>query len=156
MAARNRKTSMSKPCYIPSTPHEVESGAGAGSSQSSHGVGGQVGEANDGDSIPHTRNGILNTGSSAVGIDVMATQPSSSGLVRDVIGIFVVAFDTKEGNLLEWCIPQELPLEGVEFRALISGATYYHIRLHAKSLDVTQLVEKEVSVNVSPALQSAI
>lgn len=98
MAARNRKTSMSKPCYIPSTPHEVESGAGAGSSQSSHGVGGQVGEANDGDSIPHTRNGILNTGSSAVGIDVMATQPSSSGLVRDVIGIFVVAFDTKEGK----------------------------------------------------------
>ncbi|XP_063607545.1 uncharacterized protein LOC134782115 [Penaeus indicus] len=122
MAARNRKTSMSKPCYIPSTPHEAESDAGAGSSQSSHGVGGQVGEANDGDNVPHTRNGVLSTGSSAVGTDVMATQPSSSGLVRDVIGIFVVAFDTKEGNLLEWCVPQELPLEGVEFRALISGA----------------------------------
>ncbi|XP_047469232.1 DENN domain-containing protein 11-like [Penaeus chinensis] len=112
---------MSKPCFIPSTPHEAESEAGAGSSQSSHGVGGQVGEANDGDNIPHTRNGVLSTGSSAVGTD-MATQTSSSGLVRDVIGIFVVAFDTKEGNLLEWCVPKELPLEGVEFRALISGA----------------------------------
>lgn len=113
---------MSKPSFIPSTHYEVESDGGAGSSQSTHGVGGQVGEADDGDSNPHARNGVLNAGSSAVGTDVMATQPSSSGVVRDVIGIFVVAFDTKEGNLLEWCVPQELPLEGVEFRALISGA----------------------------------
>ncbi|XP_042238020.1 DENN domain-containing protein 11-like [Homarus americanus] len=40
----------------------------------------------------------------------------------DVISIFVVTFDSKEGNVLEWYMPQELALEGIEFRALISGA----------------------------------
>ncbi|CAL4062524.1 unnamed protein product [Meganyctiphanes norvegica] len=41
---------------------------------------------------------------------------------KKILGIFVVAFDTKEGNILEWSSPTNLPLEDVEFRALISGA----------------------------------
>lgn len=98
MAARNRKTSMSKSSNIPSTRSEVESDTEAVSSQRSHGASGQLGDANTGDSFPYASNGVLNTGSSAVGDDVMAIQSSSSGPIRDVIGIFVVAFDTKEGK----------------------------------------------------------
>lgn len=44
------------------------------------------------------------------------------GPPRDLISVFVVTFDPKEGNLLEWCVPKGVSLDGVEFRALISGA----------------------------------
>lgn len=41
---------------------------------------------------------------------------------RDLISVFVVTFDPKEGNLLEWTVPSGVSLDGIEFRALISGA----------------------------------
>eukprot|EP00116_Pleurobrachia_bachei_P012190 sb/3472452/ len=36
--------------------------------------------------------------------------------------IFVVAFDTREGNVIEWCYPDDYDLTGVEFKAMPSGA----------------------------------
>lgn len=36
-------------------------------------------------------------------------------------GLFVAAFDTKLGNIIEWQIPSALDLEYVEFKAMASG-----------------------------------
>ena len=38
-----------------------------------------------------------------------------------ISGIFVVSFDIRLGNMVEWQIPSELNLEGVEFKAIASG-----------------------------------
>lgn len=39
-----------------------------------------------------------------------------------LVAMFVVAFDTKAGNLVEWQLPQSCDTKGVEFKALASGA----------------------------------
>lgn len=39
----------------------------------------------------------------------------------NMCGLFVVAFDTKYGNLIEWQIPESLNLDNVEFKAMASG-----------------------------------
>lgn len=48
------------------------------------------------------------------------------GLMPDppdnIISIFVVAFDTKCGNVVEWCLPSDTDLCSVEFKAMPSGA----------------------------------
>ncbi|ESN92365.1 hypothetical protein HELRODRAFT_89630 [Helobdella robusta] len=36
--------------------------------------------------------------------------------------VFVVAFDVKTGNIIEWQQPEKLNLSGVEFKALVSGS----------------------------------
>jgi hypothetical protein len=38
-----------------------------------------------------------------------------------IYGIFVVAFDTRLGNVIEWQVPSNLNLEKVEFKAMASG-----------------------------------
>ncbi|XP_072013324.1 DENN domain-containing protein 11-like [Amphiura filiformis] len=40
----------------------------------------------------------------------------------NIVAIFVVAFDTHRGNIIEWCQPEDVNLEGVEFKAMASGA----------------------------------
>ena len=40
---------------------------------------------------------------------------------ENLIGIFVVSFDTRQGNVIEWQIPENLNLEHVEFKAMASG-----------------------------------
>ncbi|XP_013392834.1 protein LCHN [Lingula anatina] len=42
--------------------------------------------------------------------------------VDHIVSVFVVAFDTKAGNVIEWCLPQEMDLEGVEFKSMPSGS----------------------------------
>ncbi|XP_041935223.1 DENN domain-containing protein 11-like isoform X2 [Alosa sapidissima] len=39
-----------------------------------------------------------------------------------VLAVFVVTFDTRSGNMLEWCLPQDLNLDGVEFKSMASGS----------------------------------
>ncbi|XP_042563006.1 DENN domain-containing protein 11-like [Clupea harengus] len=39
-----------------------------------------------------------------------------------VIAVFVVTFDTRSGNMLEWCLPQDFNLDGVEFKSMASGS----------------------------------
>ncbi|KAH9515642.1 DENN domain-containing protein 11 [Bulinus truncatus] len=39
-----------------------------------------------------------------------------------IIALFVVAFDTRSGNMIEWCVPEETELDGVEFKAMPSGS----------------------------------
>ncbi|XP_064398551.1 DENN domain-containing protein 11-like [Halichondria panicea] len=38
-----------------------------------------------------------------------------------IVAVFVVAFDTKKGNLVEWRYPEEVLLSGVEFKSMASG-----------------------------------
>ncbi|XP_039264863.2 DENN domain-containing protein 11-like [Styela clava] len=40
----------------------------------------------------------------------------------NIISVFVVAFDTKCGNIIEWCLPSDFDLSTVEFKAMPSGA----------------------------------
>ncbi len=42
-------------------------------------------------------------------------------IAENILGIFVVSFDTKLGNIIEWQIPESLNLEHVEFKAMASG-----------------------------------
>ncbi|XP_072772155.1 DENN domain-containing protein 11-like isoform X2 [Nerophis lumbriciformis] len=39
-----------------------------------------------------------------------------------IVSVFVVAFNTRTGNMLEWCLPTDMDLEGVEFKAIASGS----------------------------------
>ncbi|XP_076153417.1 DENN domain-containing protein 11-like isoform X1 [Alosa pseudoharengus] len=39
-----------------------------------------------------------------------------------VLAVFVVTFDTRSGNMLEWCLPQDFNLDGVEFKSMASGS----------------------------------
>lgn len=39
-----------------------------------------------------------------------------------ILAIFVVTFDTRSGNMIEWCLPPNIDLEGVEFKSLPSGS----------------------------------
>ncbi|XP_062860702.1 DENN domain-containing protein 11 isoform X2 [Trichomycterus rosablanca] len=39
-----------------------------------------------------------------------------------IIAVFVVTFDTRSGNIVEWCLPQDINLDGVEFKSMASGS----------------------------------
>lgn len=39
-----------------------------------------------------------------------------------IVAVFVVAFDTKAGNVIEWRLPEDVDLDGIEFKAMTSGS----------------------------------
>ncbi|XP_057204428.1 DENN domain-containing protein 11 isoform X2 [Triplophysa rosa] len=39
-----------------------------------------------------------------------------------IVAVFVVTFDTRSGNMIEWCLPEDVNLEGVEFKSMASGS----------------------------------
>ncbi|XP_072572521.1 DENN domain-containing protein 11 [Paramormyrops kingsleyae] len=39
-----------------------------------------------------------------------------------IVAVFVVTFDTRSGNMVEWCLPPDVNLEGVEFKSMASGS----------------------------------
>ncbi|MBN3297565.1 DENN domain-containing protein 11 [Amia ocellicauda] len=39
-----------------------------------------------------------------------------------IVSVFVVTFDTRSGNIVEWCLPQDINLDGVEFKSMASGS----------------------------------
>ncbi|XP_038857419.1 DENN domain-containing protein 11-like isoform X2 [Salvelinus namaycush] len=39
-----------------------------------------------------------------------------------IVSVFVVTFDTRSGNMVEWCLPQDVNLDGVEFKSMASGS----------------------------------
>ncbi|GFW72626.1 DENN domain-containing protein 11 [Trichonephila clavipes] len=40
----------------------------------------------------------------------------------DIVCIFTVAFDTRAGNIVEWYLPRDCNVDGIEFRAMASGS----------------------------------
>lgn len=52
---------------------------------------------------------------SSAPVSVIALDPT-------LCSIFVVAFDTRCGNIVEWCYPSSFDISGAEFKALPSGA----------------------------------
>ncbi len=50
-----------------------------------------------------------------------ASPPPLNDTLVDLLAIFVVTFDTRFGNVIEWQEPAELDLRGVEFKAMASG-----------------------------------
>lgn len=54
-------------------------------------------------------------------INANATTPTEVEL-DTIVCIFVVAFDTRSGNVIEWCAPEDVDLDGVEFKAMVSGS----------------------------------
>ncbi|KAF7654382.1 hypothetical protein LDENG_00070500 [Lucifuga dentata] len=63
----------------------------------------------------------------AIGADCTVTFSGLS--VRDqweekdqIVAVFVVTFDTRSGNMVEWCLPQDINLDGVEFKSMASGS----------------------------------
>jgi hypothetical protein len=45
----------------------------------------------------------------------------SNEIEKNLCGLFVVSFDTKQGNVIDWQIPRHLNLEQIEFKAMASG-----------------------------------
>ncbi|KAE8613281.1 hypothetical protein XENTR_v10007653 [Xenopus tropicalis] len=39
-----------------------------------------------------------------------------------IAAVFVVSFDPRSGNIVEWCRPHDIDLEGVEFKSMASGS----------------------------------
>uniref|UniRef100_A0A3Q4MXG9 DENN domain-containing protein 11 n=1 Tax=Neolamprologus brichardi TaxID=32507 RepID=A0A3Q4MXG9_NEOBR len=39
-----------------------------------------------------------------------------------IVAVFVVTFDTRSGNMIEWCLPHDINLDGVEFKSMASGS----------------------------------
>ncbi|XP_029909861.1 DENN domain-containing protein 11 [Myripristis murdjan] len=39
-----------------------------------------------------------------------------------IVAVFVVTFDTRSGNMIEWCLPHDVNLDGVEFKSMASGS----------------------------------
>ncbi|XP_029378512.1 DENN domain-containing protein 11 [Echeneis naucrates] len=39
-----------------------------------------------------------------------------------IVSVFVVTFDTRSGNMVEWCLPHDINLDGVEFKSMASGS----------------------------------
>jgi hypothetical protein len=53
---------------------------------------------------------------------------------ENILGVFVVSFDTRVGNTIEWQIPETIDLKHVEFKAMASGfhliqrdLVYFHL-----------------------------
>ncbi|XP_036376189.1 DENN domain-containing protein 11-like [Megalops cyprinoides] len=53
----------------------------------------------------------------------VVAENRQAGWEKDqIVAVFVVTFDTRSGNLVEWCLPQDVDLEGVEFKSMASGS----------------------------------
>ncbi|XP_061189570.1 DENN domain-containing protein 11-like [Saccostrea echinata] len=52
-------------------------------------------------------------------LDVSSVTPTEED---HIVCVFVVTFDTRSGNMIEWCTPDDFELDGVEFKAMVSGS----------------------------------
>ncbi|XP_061677394.1 DENN domain-containing protein 11 [Syngnathoides biaculeatus] len=62
-------------------------------------------------------------------IRCQASSPFPDVTVRDqweekdhIVAVFVVTFNSRSGNMVEWCLPHDINLDGVEFKAMASGS----------------------------------
>lgn len=52
----------------------------------------------------------------------ISSSPLPALAADNIVAIFVVTFDPRSGNMMEWCLPEETDLDGVEFKAMASGS----------------------------------
>ncbi|CAG8452843.1 13366_t:CDS:2, partial [Ambispora leptoticha] len=84
--------------------------------------------------ITETNNNNTSFSSNEALIPKLKTStPSIGQLPKNVVAIFVVRFDTKHGNTIEWQHPKDFDLNGVEFSAMPSG-------LHLMKKDIIYFV----------------
>lgn len=68
---------------------------------------------------------------------------SNEDIKENLLGIFVVSFDTRLGNIIEWQIPTDLNLKNIEFKAMASG-------LHLTTNDyLYEYIESLLKINLS-------
>ncbi|KAK3085670.1 hypothetical protein FSP39_006920 [Pinctada imbricata] len=72
----------------------------------------------------HHGNSYKGLGQNLDGKITVSSSVSSSSLAETdhIVCVFVVTFDTRSGNMIEWCAPEEFDLDGVEFKAMVSGS----------------------------------
>uniref|UniRef100_A0A224YWY7 Protein LCHN n=1 Tax=Rhipicephalus zambeziensis TaxID=60191 RepID=A0A224YWY7_9ACAR len=58
--------------------------------------------------------------------DNITGEKLGDNTVYDIVGVFVIAFDTRAGNTVEWWAPDDLDVSGIEFKAMTSGAHRVH------------------------------
>lgn len=58
--------------------------------------------------------------------DNRTSDEAGDKTVYDIVGVFVIAFDTRAGNTVEWWAPHDLDVSGIEFKAMTSGAHRVH------------------------------
>nr|XP_002127536.1 protein LCHN-like [Ciona intestinalis] len=63
--------------------------------------------------------GVVDTFNS---IDLLFNQTEAEEEPDYIVSVFVVTFDTRCGNMVEWSTPSELDLSSIEFKAMPSGA----------------------------------
>ncbi|KAM9029949.1 DENN domain-containing protein 11 isoform 2-T2 [Ara ararauna] len=56
------------------------------------------------------------------GPEEAAGPPRAEAEEDQIVAVFVVTFDPRTGNMVEWCLPQDIDLEGVEFKSMASGS----------------------------------
>lgn len=59
-------------------------------------------------------------------IDNRTGEKLGDNTVYDIVGVFVITFDTRAGNTVEWWAPDDLDVSGLEFKAMASGAHRVH------------------------------
>ena len=67
----------------------------------------------------------------------LQSRQDQADISANLCGIFVVSFDTKRGNVIEWQIPERLDLERIEFKAMASG-------FHLIQNDVVYFCQKDM------------
>lgn len=55
------------------------------------------------------------------GQDALINFDPNADIADNLLAIFVVSFDAKLGNLIEWQMPRDLDLKHIEFKAMASG-----------------------------------
>ena len=75
-------------------------------------------------SIDHSSYGNVRCGSIDVPIesqDSLINFDPNADIAEHLLAIFVVSFDAKLGNVIEWQMPHDLDLKHIEFKAMASG-----------------------------------
>ena len=58
------------------------------------------------------------------GVDNISSRSLAENISRSderLTGIFLVSFDTKQGNIVEWSMPSGLDLSMIEYKAMANG-----------------------------------
>uniref|UniRef100_A0A1A8H1N6 DENN domain-containing protein 11 n=1 Tax=Nothobranchius korthausae TaxID=1143690 RepID=A0A1A8H1N6_9TELE len=99
----------------PTSTRTVSNGDGCGAPPATSGAPAAVDEAQPPDKDAH----LSDPGAIEVSLEDRMVKWEEKD---QIVSVFVVTFNTRTGNMLEWCLPKDIDLEGVEFKAIASGS----------------------------------